>query len=184
MPKFSLEFNPVFLYFVTTTAVDRRHLFGSNVLKRILIDCLYHSSSVDGTEINAFVIMPNHIHFIVKCRATKPLSAMIRDFKANSSRLILRQLQAERQLAQLASLETAVRKPGKQRRKVWEDGYFAREIFTRPFLRQKMTYIHHNPLQPHWRLVDKPEDYVWSSARFYESGEPALIPLSDARAFL
>ena len=27
-----------------------------------------------------------------------------------------------------------------------------------------------NPCQPHWHLVDVPENYKYSSARFYETG--------------
>ena len=51
-------------------------------------------------------------------------------------------------------------------------------------MRQKIEYIHNNPVQPHWRLAERPVDYVWSSARFYLADERALIPLSDARELL
>jgi len=37
-------------------------------------------------------------------------------------------------------------------------------------IEQKLEYIHLNPLQEHWNFADKPENYVWSSARFYETG--------------
>jgi len=33
-----------------------------------------------------------------------------------------------------------------------------------------MNYIHNNPLQPQWNLVDNPEDYKYSSAKYYEEG--------------
>jgi hypothetical protein len=38
-------------------------------------------------------------------------------------------------------------------------------------LEQKLEYIHFNPLQERWNLVKSPEDYYWSSARFYEEGK-------------
>ena len=47
-----------------------------------------------------------------------------------------------------------------------------------------MTYMHNNPCQPHWNLVEHPEDYVWSSARFYLLEEPAIIPLDNANLLL
>jgi len=56
-----------------------------------------------------------------------------------------------------------------------------KKIFSPEFLRQKIEYIHANPLQPHWQLAEHPEDYIWSSARFYLLEEPALIPVCDAR---
>ena len=67
---------------------------------------------------------------------------------------------------------------------MWEDGVVAKDIFSPDFLKQKMAYVHNNPIQPQWQLVERAEDYVWSSARFYLLDEPALIPVSDARELL
>jgi hypothetical protein len=36
---------------------------------------------------------------------------------------------------------------------------------------QKLDYIHNNPLQPKWTLAMHPEDYRYSSARYYQTGE-------------
>ena len=65
--------------------------------------------------------------------------------------------------------------------KVWGDRYDAREVFSIEFLEQKMNYIHYNPCQPHWKLADLPEEYLWSSARFYLTGKPAVISVDDVR---
>lgn len=32
---------------------------------------------------------------------------------------------------------------------------------------QVLEYIHNNPLQEHWKLAELPEDYYYSSARYY-----------------
>jgi len=184
MSNWRPDFDPTHLYFVTTTAVQRAYIFRRDVIKRILVDGLYHLRVVDRTELYAFVIMPNHVHFIVRCREDDPLKDVVRDFKANMARLVVRQYQAERNSRALGFLASAVTRPDKQRFKVWEDGYNAKDVFSPGFLLQKMEYIHHNPLQPHWQLAECAEDYVWSSARFYLLDEPALIPLSDARELL
>jgi putative transposase len=39
---------------------------------------------------------------------------------------------------------------------------------------QKLSYIHLNPLQEKWNLATMPENYRWSSARFYMTGEDEL----------
>jgi hypothetical protein len=52
------------------------------------------------------------------------------------------------------------------------------------FLLQKMEYIHNNPCQPHWGLSATPAEYIWSSARFYLTDEPCIIPIDDARRLL
>src|SRR5690554_2129071 len=36
---------------------------------------------------------------------------------------------------------------------------------------QKLEYIHNNPLQEKWNLAERPEEYLWSSAKFYETGK-------------
>lgn len=184
MTNWRPNFDPSHLYFVTTAAVNHAHIFQRDVVKRILVDGLYHLHVVDGIDLYAFVIMPNHVHFIVRSREDDPLKDVIRDFKANTARLIVRQYQVEGNQQALDFLAAAVKRPKKQQFKVWEDGYLAKDVFSPGFLRQKMAYIHNNPTQPQWQLVEQAEDYVWSSAGFYLLEEPALIPLSDARELL
>ena len=50
---------------------------------------------------------------------------------------------------------------------IWKisDGCWTKTLF-----RQKLNYTHFTPCQPHWNLADVPEDYKYSSARFYETG--------------
>ncbi|MBS1525632.1 MAG: hypothetical protein JST19_08280 [Bacteroidetes bacterium] len=44
------------------------------------------------------------------------------------------------------------------------------DLWNLPVFTQKLDYIHNNPLQERWRLADLPENYKYSSARFYERG--------------
>lgn len=178
------DFDPSHLYFVTTTAAEYKHIFRRDVIKRILVDSLYYVSLMNQVIIYAFVIMPNHVHVIIRCPATCPLKDWVRAFKNGSSRLIVRLYQIEGNQQALDTLQQLVTRPEKQEHKVWEDGYFARDAVTPRFLAQKLAYIHNNPVQPQWGLVDAPEDYVWSSARFYLRDEPALIAVQDARELL
>lgn len=167
------DFDPSRLYFVTTTAIRHALIFQCDVIKRILTDGLYYASVVEHLKLYAFSIMPNHLHFVGQCQPDKSLADM--------TRLIVRQYQAEQNHEVLYFLAQAVARPEKQQFKVWEDGYNAKEVISPEFLRQKIEYIHNNPLQPHWLLAERPEDYIWSSARFYLLNESALIPLCDAR---
>jgi putative transposase len=45
------------------------------------------------------------------------------------------------------------------------------DLFSPEVLEQKLNYIHLNPLQEKWNLVRRPEDYLYSSASFYELGK-------------
>lgn len=178
------DFRPDHLYFVTTSAVEHHHLFRRDITKRLMVDVLDCMRLRQRLQLYAFVLMPNHMHLIVQCRAEDPLADVVRDLKKQIADRLIRQYRVEGNRAALETLASGVTKPAKQRYKVWEDGYQAKDIFTPEFLRQKMTYVHDNPCQPHWQLAERPEDYMWSSARFYLLAEPALIPLDNANALL
>jgi len=178
------NFDPVNLYFVTTTAVQRVHLFRRDVVKRVIVDSLNYMRVNHWINLYVFVIMPNHIHFIARFLEGHILSDVIREFKKHTSKQIIRQYQAENNSKVLRFLEEAASRIPDQRYKVWEEGYDARDVFSPDFLGQKAEYIHTNPCQPRWRLVDQPEMYPWSSARYYLLGEPAIIAIDDMRELL
>lgn len=177
------NFNPDYLYFVTTKAVKHAHLFRRDVIKRIIVDSLHHLRTSQRMKLFVFVIMPNHIHIIACFSEEHPLYAVIRDFKKFTARQIYRQFSVDANIKVLDVLKKEGEKV-KQEYKVWEAGYDARDIFTVEFLQQKMDYIHHNPCQAQWKLVETPEDYMWSTAGFYISEKPSVIPIDDVREFL
>jgi putative transposase len=128
--------------------------------------------------------MPNHVHVIARCLDQYTPADFVREFKKATANLILRQYEAEDNRQVLDFFAAAVRPEQKQQHAVWEDEYQAKNVFSPGFLEQKLNYVHDNPTQPHWQLVELPEMYPWSSARFYLAGKRALIPLSDARELL
>jgi REP element-mobilizing transposase RayT len=180
MTNWRPDFNPDHLYFVTTSAVQHRHLFEREVVRRLIVDSLDCMRLRGRFKLYTFVIMPNHIHIIIQCCAEDSLANVIRDLKKQTADRLIRHYQAEGNEAALGFLATAVERPDKQQRQVWQEGYQAKDVFSPDFLRQEMSYIHNNPCQPHWNLVEHPEDYTWSSARFYLLEEPAIIPLDNA----
>ena len=61
--------------------------------------------------------------------------------------------------------------------KVWQNGYLAEHICSNKFIKQKVEYIHNNPVKD--KIVGFPEDYYYSSARNYAGlyNELAIILL-------
>ena len=59
-----------------------------------------------------------------------------------------------------------------QQYKVWQNGYHAEIVYSNKFIKQKVNYIHNNPVID--RIVTFPEDYVFSSARNYADLESEL----------
>lgn len=173
-------FNPDYLYFITTNAVNHYHLFRLDSTKRIIVDSLHFLRTSGRMELFVFVVMPNHIHMIARfSQAYKPAD-MMRDFKRYTARLILREFQAKGNEKILMMLREA-NPHRRQKYKIWQDDYDARDVFSIEFLQQKMDYIHMNPSQQHWHLVDDPADYLWSSAGFYMADRMPIIPVDDVR---
>lgn len=175
------NFDPENLYFVTTTTTGRAHIFQRDVIKRIIVDSFRYLRRNKIMKLYAFVILPNHIHYIGMFHGARSLSEVMRDFKKHTARQIIRQLQVEKDQRMLVVMLKAAQNIHGQDYKVWERGYDARDIFSREFLQQKLDYLHHNPCQEQWRLVEKPETYIWSSARFYLLDQPAIIDVDDVR---
>ena len=176
--------DPAHLYFVTTRAVQRAHIFQRDVIKRILIDSLNTGRILGQYALFGYVVMPNHVHLILRCLGECTPGQVVGTFKKASANLILRQYEVEGNQAALAFCAAAVPPRRQETHIVWEHEYQAKNVFSPAFLRQKLDYVHNNPVQPHWRLAETPEDYPWSSARFYAGEGRALLPLSDARELL
>jgi len=82
-------------------------------------------------KLYAFVIMPNHIHRILQCRAEDPLGDTIRDFKKHVADRLLRAYRVRKNSAALTRLTVR----GKRAHKVWAPSYDAKDVFTPAFLR-------------------------------------------------
>ena len=50
----------------------------------------------------------------------------------------------------------------------WQRDSLPFELYSQKVFKQKLNYIHQNPLQKRWKLVDSPAEYIYSSAKFYE----------------
>jgi REP element-mobilizing transposase RayT len=178
------DFNPAHLYFLTTSTAERRRLFERDAMRRLVVDALDCMRLRGRFKLYAFIVMPNHLHGILQCSAEDPLADVVRDLKKHIADRIVRHYEAEDDQRVLGLLASLADRSSRVRYKVWEDGYNAKDVFSPEFLRQKMTYLHNNPCQDHWSLVERPEDYVWSSARFYLLEQRAVIPIDSASCLL
>jgi putative transposase len=151
------EVDPSHLFFVTMSAVKHAHVFRRDVIKRILVDSLNTGRILGQYELYAFVIMPNHMHTLIRCLGDYSPGDVTRELKKATANLIIRHYEVEENQAALAFCASCVARREKQRYAVWRDEYQAKNVFSQAFLRQKLDYIHNNPVQPHWALAETPE---------------------------
>jgi len=130
-------------------------------------------------QLAAFVFMPEHVHLLVWPQSpTSRISRMLSNIKQPYSAEIKRLLVAER--SPLLKKLTVRERPGKQCFRYWQEGGgYDRNLWEGKALDAVIDYIHLNPVRR--GLVKRPEDWRWSSARFYLDRtrplEPALPKL-------
>ncbi len=156
-------------YFITTTVVDWIDVFIRKNHKLTIVESLEYCRKNKGLEIFAWCLMPSHIHLIVRAEEGHQLSDIIRDFKAHTAKAIIKQIKEEPESRRewlLESFKKAAKEHPKQGDyKFWQDGYHPVELYSPAFTYQKLNYIHNNPVED--MLVEKPWDYMFSSARNY-----------------
>ncbi|MBW2061218.1 MAG: hypothetical protein JRI95_06590 [Deltaproteobacteria bacterium] len=58
---------------------------------------------------------------------------------------------------------------------VWQPRYYRYNIFSPEKMKEKINYIHENPVRI--GLVNRPEDWAYGSARYYISGKSVGLPI-------
>ncbi len=158
-------------YFVTITTVGWVDVFTRLNQKNNIVKALHYCQVNKGLEIYAYCIMSSHIHILCKATQGFILADVMRDFKRFTSKIIIQTIVEEPESRREWMLEyfgkACEHLKNKQNFKVWQNGYHAEHIYSNKFIRQKLDYIHNNPVKD--KIVTSPEDYYFSSARNYAS---------------
>ena len=115
------------------------------------------------TKIISFVIMPNHFHLIWQILPGYNQFKAQRDFLRHAAQKIKWNLELNYPL----ELEKYRVMASDRNYQFWERNPMSVEIRTERFLLQKLNYIHMNPVRA--SICKLPEEYMYSSARFYET---------------
>ena len=162
------------LYYLTFQIVGWVDIFTRKIYRDIVIDSFKYCQKHKGLEIYAFVIMSNHIHILARS-LTGDLSGTIRDFKNYTSKEFLKLLE-DKQESRRDWMKVVFEYHGKfkksQNFQIWTHENHAEHIYSQNFIEQKIEYIHNNPVKA--GIVEKPEDYLYSSARNYADLESVI----------
>lgn len=162
-------------HFMTATINTWQPLFTRTETVEIVLDSWKFLQREAEFQIYGYVILENHLHLIA---SSPDLSRDMQRFKSYTAKRIidyLEQTHAARVL-ELLALFKRVHKT-ESRYQVWEEGSHPQLIESETVMRQKLDYIHHNPVKRGY--VDLPEHWRYSSARNY-SGMEGLIEVVRA----
>jgi len=162
-------------HFITATVVDWIDVFTRQTYRDIVIESLDYCIKNKGMILYGYVIMSNHIHFIIQSEEGK-LSDLIRDFKKFTAKSILEKTQnspESRKEWMLERFKLAAQTHSRNKDyQFWQYGNHAEEIYSNEFMWSKLDYIHLNPVRS--GLVSKASDYIYSSAGNYVNNSGLL----------
>jgi hypothetical protein len=165
------------LYYVTFTVVEWLPVFIDEPTCKIITDSLNFCIHSKCLRVNAYVIRPTHAHavlFDVEFNAER-LKHTLDDLRKFTGRKLLDY--SARHLPKCFTEEYR-EYAGKDRdRRFWQPTQHPVGIFSDGFWNQKMDYLHNNPCRK--GLVSRPEDWRFSSARYWLTREAGDVPLSD-----
>jgi putative transposase len=160
-------------YFLTSTIVEWMPLFGIKTLAMIIIDNLNFMINNDRIEIYGYVIMENHIHLIA---SAENLSKEISNFKSYSARKIIDFLTEHYYKDILKKLEFFKLSHRTDRQyQFWQEGTHPEQILSRDMMKEKLDYIHYNPVRRGY--VEEASHWRYSSSGCYD-GEKGLIEVN------
>ncbi|MFI5158344.1 MAG: transposase [Sphingobacteriales bacterium] len=140
--------------------------FIRNEYKDIMLDSWSYCCKHKGLEIYGWCIMTSHVHMIIGTNGEK-MEDIMRDMKKHTS-IALKQ--AIKQHPHESRREWMMERAGRKNSQnidfqLWQQDNHPIELFDINILHQKLDYIHNNPVTA--GIVEKPEDYLYSSARNY-----------------
>ena len=164
------------MYFVTLATVGWVDLFTRPELKHVVVDSLRYCQKEKGLIIHAWCLMPSHLHMIVSTKQEK-LSDIMRDFKKFTAKELIKTMERINESRKDWILELFGEVADHLKRvsnyKVWQDGNHPELLYSAKFTKQKLDYIHDNPVAD--EMVDEPEEYRYSSARDYYSKRKSYL---------
>ena len=171
---------PGHAHFLTYSCYRRLALLAKDRSRGWVIEALQEAREKMDFDLWAYVIMPEHVHLLIRPRQVK--------YQMKRILAALKRPVSSQAKAYLISTDNTpwlrrltVRKGAKEVFRFWQPGggYDENLWDDRPIL-EVIDYIHANPVRR--GLVEQPTDWPWSSARFWAEDPSALIamdPLKD-----
>ena len=141
-------------YHITTRTLDGEFYLASATEKERIVATLSHYHAAGRYQLFGFVVMSNHIHFVIQPAFNESLDDIVRDIKT------------------WTSSQNVAKPPGCP---LWERRFDDNRVTSTDELRSVLTYIHNNPVRA--GIVPRPDDYEWSSFHNYAANGRAVIEI-------
>jgi putative transposase len=149
------------LHFVTFSCYGRRPYLGTIRARNLFVNVLDNVRARFRFELIGYVVMPEHVHLLMSEPEKGDPSKVLQMVKQTVSRSLRKDEKSS----------TQPRKPFDDEASpaFWQRRFYDFNVWSERKLREKLIYMHRNPVQR--KLVQDPKDWPWSSWSFYANGE-------------
>ncbi len=154
--------------FITFSCEQRLPLLGNPAIRDLFVRSLAACRARFGFELFAWVVMPEHVHLIVRPRKSDLFARALLFLKLSVAQRVIARW---RELG--APILSKITRPDGSPRFWQKGGGFDRNIRHEGEFAREVRYVHRNPVER--GLVERPGDWAWSSARWWLDEEPWLI---------
>jgi REP element-mobilizing transposase RayT len=156
-------------HYMTLTTTGWIDVFTRKNHRLSIVESLAYCQKHKGLQLFAWCLMSNHLHLIARAEGATTLPEIVRDLKKHTAKVILNNILNESESRKEWMLELFAARADELKRvsnyKLWQDGFRPMELSGNRFVKQKVEYIHNNPVKAY--LVESPEHWMFSSARNY-----------------
>lgn len=161
-------------HFITFSCFRRKPLLSKERSCQWMVEAISLSRSKHPFDLWAWVIMPEHIHLVLRPHADVRISSILITMKQSISRRAMLWLK-EHNPAFLADLRDQ-QPNGKSSYRFWQrGGGYDRNLRSTRDVHEKIRYVHENPVRR--GLVVTPLEWKWSSATAWHTGRDEPISL-------
>ena len=155
--------------FVSAVGKDRLPVFQTDAIKQVTCEAIDEARKSCGFLLFAYVLMPDHIHLMTD--APREPSVVLQYIKGIIGHRVIDYLKEKNYDSSLRKLRHVNWKRN-HRFSLWQHDSDVFSVTSESTFMQKVNYIHLNPVRA--GLVERPQEYRWSSARWW-----AGVPLED-----
>lgn len=143
------------LHFLTFSCYKRRPNLGAPKARDVCLCALERVRQTYDLYVYGYVVMPEHVHLLVSEPELGTLAQAMQSLKQGVARnLALRAKDS-----------------------FWMERYYDFNVWSEPKFTEKLKYIHRNPVRR--GLVERPEDWPWSSFCHYLNGERGVVEIES-----
>jgi REP element-mobilizing transposase RayT len=159
-------------YYLTSVANNRLPIFRHDSMKSVACAAFNEARTSGHFLILAYVIMPDHLHVITD--SDKKAAVILRFINGIISRRVIDYLKSE---GHQSSLEKLRRESSARchQYSLWDHHPNVRLLTSESMFMQRVHYTHQNPVR--LGLVDRAENYLYSSARIWNRNPSEVEPL-------